>query len=68
MKRDQIKHYDSRIIGTELHLPDLCALAGAYDIDAERISQPKALLPALQRALSVQKPVLLDVICPIEGI
>jgi acetolactate synthase-1/2/3 large subunit len=68
MKRDQIKHYDSRIIGTELHLPDLCALAGAYDIDAERISQPKALLPALQRALTVQKPVLLDVICPIEGI
>jgi acetolactate synthase I/II/III large subunit len=68
MKRDQIKHYDGRIIGTDLHLPDLCALAGAYGIEAETISQPKALLTAFQRALAVRKPVLLDVICPIEEI
>jgi acetolactate synthase-1/2/3 large subunit len=68
MKRDQIKHYDGRIIGTELHLPDLCALAGAYGIESERIAQPKALLPALQRAVNMRKPILLDVICPIEGI
>ena len=68
MKRDQIKHYDGRIIGTDLYLPDLCALAGAYGIEAETISQPKALLTAFQRALAVRKPVLLDVICPIEGI
>jgi thiamine pyrophosphate-dependent acetolactate synthase large subunit-like protein len=68
MKRDQIKHHGGRVIGTELHLPDLCALAGAYRIEAERVAQPKALLPAVKRALAARKPVLLDVICPIEGI
>ena len=68
MKRDQVKHYGGRVIGTDLHLPDLCALAGSYGIDSERVVQPKALLPAIKRALALGKPVLLEVICPIEGI
>ena len=68
MKRDQLKHYDGRVIGTDLHLPDLCALAGAYGIEAERVTHPQALLPALKRALALGTPILLDVICPIEGI
>ena len=68
MKRDQIKHYGGRVIGTELYFPDLCALAGSYNIEAERVAQPKALLPAIKRALAARKPILLDVICPIEGI
>jgi acetolactate synthase-1/2/3 large subunit len=68
MKRDQIKHHDGRVIGTDLYLPDLCALAASYNIEAQRVAQPRALLPAVQRALAARKPVLLDVICPIEGI
>jgi thiamine pyrophosphate-dependent acetolactate synthase large subunit-like protein len=32
------------------------------------VAQPRALLPAVKRALGARKPVLLDVICPIEGI
>ncbi len=68
MKRDQIKHHGGRVIGTELYLPDLCALAGSYNIEAERVAQPQALLPAMKRALAARKPILLDVICPIEGI
>jgi acetolactate synthase-1/2/3 large subunit len=32
MKRDQINHYGGRVIGTDLHLPDLCALAGAFGV------------------------------------
>jgi acetolactate synthase-1/2/3 large subunit len=68
MKRDQIKHHGGRVIGTELYLPDLCALAGSYRIEAERVAQPRALLPAVKRALAARKPILLDVICPIEGI
>jgi thiamine pyrophosphate-dependent acetolactate synthase large subunit-like protein len=68
MKRDQIKHYGGMVIGTDLNLPDLCALAGAYNIESERVAQPKALLPAIKRALALGKPALLDVICPIEGI
>ena len=68
MKRDQIKHHGGRVIGTELYLPDLCALAGSYNIEAERVAQPQAVLPAMKRALAARKPILLDVICPIEGI
>ena len=68
MKRDQIKHYGGRVIGTELYLPDLCALAGSYHVEAERVAEPRTLLPAVKRALAVRKPILLDVICPIEGI
>jgi acetolactate synthase-1/2/3 large subunit len=68
MKRDQLKHYGGRVIGTDLHLPDLCDLAVSYGIDAERVGQPRALLPAVKRALAIRKPVLLDVVCPIEGI
>ena len=68
MKRDQIKHYNGRVIGTELNLPDLCALAGAFGIHGERVERPQQLVPAIKGALSVGKPVLLDVVCPIEGI
>ena len=68
MKRDQLKHYGGRVIGTDLHLPDLCDLAVSYGIDAERVVHPRALLPAVKRALAIRKPVLLDVVCPIEGI
>ena len=68
MKRDQIKHHGGRVIGTELYLPDLCALAGSYNIEAERVAQPQALLPAMKRALAARKPILLDVMCPIERI
>ncbi len=68
MKRDQIKHYGGRVIGTDLYLPDLCALAGAYNVEAERVVQARDLLPAVQRAMAVRKPALLEVICPIEGI
>jgi acetolactate synthase I/II/III large subunit len=68
MKRDQIKNYGGRVIGTDLHLPDLCALATAYGIASQRIVQPKELLPAMKRALALGKPALLDVVCPIEGI
>ena len=68
MKRDQIKHYDGRVIGTDLHLPDLCALAASYGIDRARVDQPSVLLPTMKRAFALRKPMLLDVVCPIEGI
>jgi thiamine pyrophosphate-dependent acetolactate synthase large subunit-like protein len=68
MKRDQIKHYNGRVIGTDLYLPDLCSLAASYGIDAVRVTEPKALSPALKRALNLRVPVLLDVVCPIEGV
>jgi len=43
-------------------------LAGAYNIEAERVVQARDLLPAVKRALAARKPALLEVVCPIEGI
>jgi acetolactate synthase-1/2/3 large subunit len=68
MKRDQIRHYGGRVIGTDLHLPDLCALAAAYGVETERVTQPSALLSAVKRSVESGRPFLLDVLCPIEGL
>ena len=68
MKRDQIRHYGGRVIGTELYLPDLCTLATAYGIASERVTEPPALLPAIEKSVASGRPYLLDVVCPIEGL
>ena len=68
MKRDQIRHWQGRVIGTDLSLPDLSALAAAYGVDARKVVRPPELRPALERAFALGRPSLLEVICPIEGI
>jgi sulfoacetaldehyde acetyltransferase len=68
MKRDQIKHWGGRVIGTDLYLPDLCAIGAAFGANAERVEKPSDIVPAIQRGMAAGKPALLDVICPIEGI
>jgi acetolactate synthase-1/2/3 large subunit len=68
MKRDQIKHWGGRVIGTDLHLPDLCAVARAFGAAAERVESPSDLQPAIRRGMAAGRPALLDVACPIEGI
>jgi len=68
MKRDQIRHWGGRIIGTDLNLPDLCALAASYGVDAQRVERPPELRAAVERALRLGKPSLLEAVCPIEGI
>jgi len=68
MKRDQIRHYGGRVIGTELNVPDLCTLGSAFGAHVERIEQPAHLVDAISTAFSANKTALLDVVCPIEGI
>ena len=68
MKRDQIRHWGGRVIGTDLRLPDLCALAAAYGVDAQRVERPPDLPAAIKRSLALGRPSLLDVVSPIEGI
>ena len=68
MKRDQIRHYNGRVIGTELMLPDLCAVAEAFGAYAARVERPSELVQAIGTALAARRPALLDVICPIEGL
>jgi acetolactate synthase I/II/III large subunit len=68
MKRDQIRHWGGRVIGTDLPLPDLCALAVSYGIESHRVERPPELPAAMKRSLTLERPCLLDVVCPIEGI
>lgn len=68
MKRDQLKHYGGRVIGTDLYLPDFRAFAASFGAHTERVEKPSELLDSFQRALNVEKPSLIDVVCPIEGV
>ncbi len=68
MKRDQIRHYGGRVIGTELNVPDLCALASSFGVESQRVERPDEIAPALNRLFRSPRPALLDVISPIEGI
>ncbi len=66
MKRDQIRHLDNRVIGTNLTLPDFCALARAFGAYGARVERPSDLVQEIEKATAVGKPALLDVICPVE--
>jgi acetolactate synthase-1/2/3 large subunit len=68
MKRDQIRHYDGRVIGTELNVPDVCTLGTAFGAHVKRVEEPSHLADAIGSALAARKTALLDVVCPIEGI
>ncbi len=68
MKRDQLKRYGGRVIGTDLYLPDLCALASSFGLPAERVEKPPELLGAMKKVMAAGKPALLDVWCPIEEV
>lgn len=68
MKRDQIRHYGGRVIGTELNVPDLLSLGAAFGAHAQRVEQPSQLADAIGKAFAANKTALLDVVCPIEGI
>src|SRR5581483_5292639 len=68
MMRDQIRHYGGRVIGTKLHVPELQKLAEAFGVYTARVERPRDLVGAIQSALAANRPALLDVVCPIEGI
>ncbi len=68
MKRDQIKRNNGRVIGTELYLPNLCAMAASFGAYSARVEKPSDLVQEIKTALAAEKPALLDVLCPIEGI
>ena len=57
-------HGSDRYVGMDFEDPkiDFTALAQSLGMPAERISDPDALAPALQRAFATPGPKLLDVI------
>jgi thiamine pyrophosphate-dependent acetolactate synthase large subunit-like protein len=61
MKRDQIKSYEGRVIGTELFIPDLSKLAELYGAKAYSVTRKDDLKPVFQKALASDDFVVVDV-------
>ncbi len=61
MKRDQIKSYNGRIIGTELFIPDLPRLAELYGAKGYAVTKKEQLKPVFQEALAADHFVVVDV-------
>ena len=61
MKRDQIKSYEGRVIGTELFIPDLPKLAELYGAKGYSVTRKEDLKPIFQKALALDDFVVVDV-------
>jgi acetolactate synthase-1/2/3 large subunit len=61
MKRDQIKSYGGRVIGTELFIPDLARLAELYGAKGFRVTRQEDLKPVLQQGLASDEFIVVDV-------
>lgn len=61
MKRDQMKTYNGRVIGTELFIPDLSKLAELYGAKGFAVTNKEELKPAFQQALASDEFVVVDV-------
>jgi thiamine pyrophosphate-dependent acetolactate synthase large subunit-like protein len=64
---DQQMNYGGRIVGTTLAWSDYAAMARAFDLHAERVTDPARLKGALQEALA-KAPALLDVVVTQEAL
>ena len=61
VRRDQMNVYDGRLLGSDLTNPDFVKLAESFDVAAYRVGSPAALRPALEKALSADAPVVIEV-------
>ncbi|MDE2781145.1 MAG: thiamine pyrophosphate-binding protein [Chloroflexota bacterium] len=58
--RDQVNRFEGRVYGAALHNPDFVKLAEAYGARGVRV-EPDKLGPALQEALAIEAPTLIEV-------
>ena len=61
IRMHQEKHYPGRISGTGLVNPDFMALAGAYGLNAERVTRTADFGPAVERAMAASETTLIEV-------
>jgi len=61
MKRDQMKTYGGRIIGTELFIPDLAKLAELYGARGYSVTKKEQLAPVFKETLMKDEFVIVDV-------
>ncbi len=58
---DQELNYGGRVVGTTLRYSDYALMAQAFELHAERVTEPQQLLPALEKACA-STPALVDVV------
>jgi acetolactate synthase-1/2/3 large subunit len=59
--RDQKLHYGGRTIGSRFRNPDFVRLAESFGVAARRVSEPRALMTALEAELAAERPALIEV-------
>ena len=64
VRRDQIRRFQGRELGSYLENPDFVKLAESFGVMGLRADSPEALKPALETALAAGAPVLIH--CPVE--
>jgi acetolactate synthase-1/2/3 large subunit len=65
VRRDQLARFSGRVIGADLQNPDFLKLAGAFGVEAARVSSPAQLRNVLERALAANVPWLIEIDTPI---
>jgi acetolactate synthase-1/2/3 large subunit len=61
VRRDQIMGFDGRIIASDLHNPDFVTLGESFGVAAYRVNSPATLKPVLEKAISENKPALIEI-------
>jgi acetolactate synthase-1/2/3 large subunit len=64
----QERSYPGRHIGTSLTNPDFVKIAGAFGIEAERVTANKEIDAAIQRGLAAQQPYFIEIRSSIETV
>lgn len=62
IRMHQEMHYPGRVSGTSLQNPDFVALAGAYGLEAERVTKTDEFAPAMHRALGHKGASLIEIV------
>ncbi len=62
VRRDQLTTYQGRLIGAELTNPDFVKLAESFGVASERVHTPEQFGPALERAMALDAPALIEII------
>jgi acetolactate synthase-1/2/3 large subunit len=64
VRRDQLEHFDGRVVASDLVNPDFVRLAESFGVSAARVTSPKTFRAALEKALAHGGPCLIDIEVP----
>jgi acetolactate synthase I/II/III large subunit len=68
IRMHQERHYPGRVMATDLVNPDFAAFARSFGAYGERVAETDAFADALERALDVGGPALLELVCDPEAL